>query len=117
MAKGTETRMNINRRKSYRKSVDITGTLVVGKKLYTISITDMSLYGIHFNILKNTVGISVNDEVIITYTLPNKKLTEVKELIKIRRVYTKGTGQWVGAEIILLNLYSSQQKNKGFFLR
>jgi len=107
----------MNKRKAFRKDINIPGTMLIGDKRYMIIILNISLYGAYFNILDSDISIHINDKVTLLYTLPNKKLTEVTEVVKVIRIVNLPPLTYVGSEVILLNLYSSQQKNKGFFTR
>ncbi len=107
----------MNKRKHFRKQVNVYGIINVNNNTAPVILTDISLIGIRFNIISKKHILNINDTVKLIYTLPIKKVSEITDTIKI--VYKDElNGMTIyGAEVILKNEYSSQQKDKGFFIR
>lgn len=111
---GKTTVVSLCFRKHFRKQAKIYGELNSKNSIQPIIIEDMSLMGYKIKYIGINAYIpNEGHRLIITYGLPNKKQTPIRETIEI--VSNHGDNVF-GVKVVDLPEFSVQQRDKGFWL-
>lgn len=102
----------LERRKSYRKKVDLPGILIdqCGKK-EMIVVNDLSRTGLKFS-LKSPWPLHIDDKITIQFNLDNSSKTLVKKETFVKKI-DRGT---ISAEFSSIRSFSETDKTIGFYL-
>lgn len=104
--------INIDRRKFYRKKVNLSGFLLaVNNKKHSIRVLDLSRTGLKTKTLAPH-NIQVDQKLTVEFTLDDEKGTSVKKQLVVRKINNKV----VDGEFIETDSYDKNDKAIGFYL-
>lgn len=106
--------VSLNYRGQFRKQTNINALIIIDDWIGAALITNISLYGYQFSLIDSPPRqLKVCDVMIIEFQLDDRKKSIIKDKIELKSTLNNNK---YGAAVIEPEDFSTQQKNKGFWL-